>query len=105
LGLKPFQISTLFVLEGALIGLVGVMVGVGLGLLINVVLQQVGLDFRQFSSISTYMALINTRVYPTLGLEQILQRTLMVLMITTLAALYPAREAAQREPAAALHYV
>lgn len=105
LGLKPFQISILFVLEGALMGLVGVVVGVGLGLLLNGGLQQVGLDFRDLSSISTYMALINTRVYPTLGLEQLPQRALMVLIITTLAALYPAREAAQREPAEALHYV
>jgi putative ABC transport system permease protein len=105
LGLKPSQISILFVLEGILMGLVGVSVGVALGLLINGVLGKVGLDFSAFSSISSYTALISGKVYSTWGVDKLLQRTLTVLIITTLAALYPAREAALREPAEALHYV
>jgi putative ABC transport system permease protein len=105
LGLKPSQISILFVLEGVLMGLVGVAVGVALGLLINGVLGKVGLDFSAYSSISSYTALISGKVYSTWGVDKLLQRTLTVLIITTLAALYPAREAAQREPSEALHYV
>jgi ABC-type lipoprotein release transport system permease subunit len=105
LGLKPSQISILFVLEGVLMGLVGVAVGVALGLLINGVLGKVGLDFSAFSSISSYTALISGKVYSTWGVDKLLQRMLTVLIITTLAALYPAREAALREPAEALHYV
>ncbi len=105
LGLKPSQISILFVLEGVLMGLVGVAVGVALGLLINGVLGKVGLDFSAYSSISSYTALVSGKVYSTWGVDKLLQRTLTVLIITTLAALYPAREAAQREPSEALHYV
>jgi ABC-type lipoprotein release transport system permease subunit len=105
LGLKPSQISILFVLEGVLMGLVGVAAGVALGLLINGVLGQVGMDFSQLSSITSYTALISGKVYPTWGVDKLLQRTLTVLVITTLAALYPAHEAAQREAAEALHYV
>jgi ABC-type lipoprotein release transport system permease subunit len=105
LGLKPSQISVLFVLEGALMGVVGVAIGVVLGLLINGVSGRVGLDFSQFSSITSYTALISGKVYATWGVDKLLQRTLTVLIITTLSALYPAREAAQREPAEALHYV
>jgi ABC-type lipoprotein release transport system permease subunit len=105
LGLKPRQISVLFVLEGTLMGLVGVAVGVGMGLLINGLLGRVGFDFTQFSSLTEYMALVNTRIYPTLGLEKLPLRGLMALVISTLAAFYPAHEAARREPAAALHYV
>jgi ABC-type lipoprotein release transport system permease subunit len=105
LGLKPIQISILFVLEGILMGVVGVVAGIMLGLVINGVLGQVGMDFSQFSGISSYTALISGRVYSTWGVDKLLQRTLTVLIITTLAALYPAREAALREPAEALHYV
>jgi putative ABC transport system permease protein len=105
LGLKPYQISILFVLEGVLMGVVGVAAGVVLGLLINGVLRQVGLDFAQYSGISSYMALISDKIYPAWGVDKLLQRTLTVLIITALAALYPAREAAQREPSEALHYV
>jgi ABC-type lipoprotein release transport system permease subunit len=51
------------------------------------------------------MALISGRVYPSLGLGKIVGRALTVLIITTLAAWIPAREASRREPAQALHYV
>jgi ABC-type lipoprotein release transport system permease subunit len=105
LGLKPGQIAVLCVLEGALMGLVGAAAGVGLGLLINGVIGQVGMDFSQFSSITSYTALISGKVYPTWGVDKLLQRVLTVVIIATLAALYPAHEAAQREPAEALHYV
>jgi putative ABC transport system permease protein len=105
LGLKPSRISILFVLEGALMGLVGVAAGVAFGLLINGVSGRVGMDFSQFTGITSYMALISGKIYPTWGVDKLLQRTLTVLIIIILAALYPAHEAAQREPAEALHYV
>ena len=48
MGLKPRQISLLFILEGTLMGLVGVAAGIVLGLLINGLLAQVGLDFSAY---------------------------------------------------------
>jgi ABC-type lipoprotein release transport system permease subunit len=105
MGLKPRQIALLFILEGTFMGLVGVAAGVILGLLINVILGRVGLDYSQFSSLTEYTALITGRVYPTLGVDKLLGRSLTVAIIAALASFYPAREAAQREPAEALHYV
>jgi len=105
MGLKPRQISFLFILEGTLIGLVGVVVGIILGLLINGLFKQVGLDFTQYASLTSYMALISGRVYPTWGVDKLLWRALTVAIISALAAFYPAHEASQREPADALHYV
>ncbi len=105
MGLKPRQISFLFILEGTLIGLVGVVVGIILGLSINGLFKLVGLDFTQYASLTSYMALISGRVYPTWGVDKLLWRSLTVAIISALAAFYPAHEAAQREPADALHYV
>ncbi len=105
LGMKPRQISWLFLLEGAMIGLVGVATGVVLGILFNSLLGHVGLDFSQYTSLTEYTALINSRIYPSLGLEKIVQRVLTVVVIAILAALLPAHEAAQNEPAHSLHYV
>lgn len=105
MGVKPRQISTLFLLEGGLMGVVGIAFGVVLGLIINFIMRQVGFDFSQFTSISSYMALISGKVYPTLGMEKLVQRSITILIISVLAALIPAREAAQREPAEALHFV
>lgn len=105
LGMKPRQIAITFLLEGALMGLSGLAFGIGLGLALNGLLGQIGLDYSKFSGLTQYTALISGRVYPTLGLNKLLQRGLTVLVISVLAAFYPAREAAQGEPAAALHYV
>jgi ABC-type lipoprotein release transport system permease subunit len=54
---------------------------------------------------TSYTALITGRIYPTLGIDKLAQRALPAIIIAILAAFIPAREAAQTEPAQALHYV
>jgi ABC-type lipoprotein release transport system permease subunit len=105
LGFRPGQISLLFVLEGTMIGLVGVLAGIVIGLLINGSLMQVGLDYSAFSGVTDYMALISGRIYPDWGVDKLFGRAITVVIIAALAALIPAREAAQNEPAKALHSV
>jgi ABC-type lipoprotein release transport system permease subunit len=105
MGLKPSQIALLFILEGTMIGFVGVIAGIVLGLVLNGSIGVVGVDYSQFSNITEYMALISGKVYPTLGLGNLLNRALTIVIIATLAAWIPASEAAGREPAEALHYV
>ena len=105
LGLKPGQISLLFILEGTMIGLVGVAIGIVFGLLINGSLMQVGMDFSAYTSVTSYTALITGHIYPSWGVDKLLGRALTVAVIAALASILPAREAAQREPAEALHYV
>ena len=105
MGLKPNQISMLFVLEGMMIGLVGVAAGIILGLAINGYLMKVGLDFGNMTQAASYMALIQSRAYPTWGIEKLPLRVSMILIISALAALIPAAEAGRREPAEALHFV
>jgi ABC-type lipoprotein release transport system permease subunit len=105
IGLRPAQISLLFILEGVMIGLVGVAVGIVFGLAINGLLMKVGLDFSSFSTVTSYMALIKSKIYPTWGLEKLVMRASVVAIISALASLIPAIEAGRREPAEALHYV
>jgi ABC-type lipoprotein release transport system permease subunit len=105
MGLKPRQIASLFLLEGAMIGLVGVVVGGVMGVAFNAGFGQVGFDYSSFAGMAEYMALISGRVYPSLGVGKLFWRGLTVLIITLLAAWIPAREASRREPAQALHYV
>jgi putative ABC transport system permease protein len=105
MGLKPRQIAMLFILEGTMIGVVGAVVGILLGLLINGSLGIVGLDYSQFTNMTEYMALISGRIYPSFGLGKLYWRAPVMLIIAMIFALIPAREAAHREPAEALHYV
>src|SRR6185369_3608264 len=74
MGLKPRQISMLFILEGIMIGLVGVAVGIVFGLALNGLLMRNGLDFGSMQGAASYMALIKDRVYPTWGVEKLLMR-------------------------------
>lgn len=105
LGLKPREITFLFLLEGILIGLMGAVLGAILGTLINGILGVVGLDYSQFANLTEYTALISGSIYPQLVPLKVLQHALTVAIIAALAALYPALEASRREPAEALHYV
>ena len=105
MGLKPGEIATTFILEGALIGVVGVVVGIAMGLSINISLMQVGMDYTQYAGITDYMALISGRVYPTLGVNKLFTRATIMLVIAALAALVPAMIASRREPSEALHHV
>ena len=105
MGLKPRQIATTFILEGSLIGVVGVIAGIAIGLLTNLSLMQVGMDYSQFAGVTEYMALISGKVYPTLGVNRLAGRAITILIIAALAALIPAMIAARREPSEALHHV
>ncbi len=105
MGLKANQIALLFILEGTIIGLVGVAAGIVLGLAINGYLHQVGLDFGSLTQAASYMALVKSKVYPTWGLEKLALRASTVAIISALASVIPAIEAARREPAVALHFV
>jgi ABC-type lipoprotein release transport system permease subunit len=105
MGLKPRQISLLFILEGVMMGVVGLIAGIVTGIALNGLMGVVGFDFTAFSTVTEYAALINERVYPTLGMENMIGRALPILIISALASLYPAHEASRREPAEALHYV
>ena len=106
MGVRPGQISLMFILEGTMIGLIGVAVGIVFGLAINGILMMVGLDFgTSFSGITGYMALIQSKVYPTWGVEKLFMRGFLVAFISALSAVIPAIEAGHREPAEALHFV
>jgi len=105
IGLKPRQISTLFLYEGIMIGLIGAVVGTLMGYLVTLVLGIYGLNYSAFVDMVDYMALMGTHIYPTFDISLTLQRAGLLAVISAIAALYPAIEASRREPADALHHV
>lgn len=105
LGLKPRQITILFLLEGILIGVMGAVFGAILGTLINGLLGYYGIDYSQFADLTEYTALISGRIYAQLVPLKVLQHAFTVAIIAAIAALFPARQASRQEPAEALHYV
>jgi len=105
LGLKPHQITILFLLEGILIGMIGALLGAILGTIINSLVGYYGIDYSQFADMADYMALFSNRIYTQHVPLKVLQHAITIAVISAIAALSPARHASQREPAEALHYV
>jgi ABC-type lipoprotein release transport system permease subunit len=105
LGMRGWQIMGLFLLEGALIGLVGALIGCAVGGLLVAVMSQVGIDLSYASGMGEVMALMGSRLYPTLSVGSLISRGALVVVITALASLWPAWQASRTEPALALHHV
>jgi ABC-type lipoprotein release transport system permease subunit len=103
LGMKGRQIMGLFVTEGALIGLVGAVVGGVLGVLLVALLGQVGIDLAGFSGLGEVGALLGSRLYPVVTPGAVLSQVALAIAVAALAALYPAWQVSRREPAQALH--
>jgi putative ABC transport system permease protein len=105
IGLKPRQISMLFLYEGIMVGLIGAVVGTIMGFAVTYVIGIFGINYSAFVDFVDYMALMGGYIYPAFDLNLTLQRAGLLALISAIAALYPAIEASRREPADALHHV
>ena len=104
MGLKRGEIIVLFLLEGVWIGVLGALVGCLIGGLVTGYYARVGMPWTA-EEYTNMNALMGDHIYFDISAELLLQRALVVIIIAALASLYPAWQAAKREPAEALHYV
>lgn len=105
LGMKGRQIMALFVVEGALIGLVGAGIGYVLGLGLSWWMSRVGFDISYTSGWGEISALMGDRLYTAVTPVEGLGRMATVIVMAAIASLYPAWQASRREPAEVLHHV
>ena len=105
MGMKGRQVMALFVLEGAFIGFVGGIIGGILSWLLVMAVGQVGIDLSFIQDSGEFYAMLGDRMYPAIRVTTIVQFGLTAVAIGALAALFPARQAARREPAESLHHV
>jgi ABC-type lipoprotein release transport system permease subunit len=105
LGMRGRQIMGLFLLEGALIGVLGAAIGCALGALLIGLVGKVGIGLSGMSGMGEVMALLGDRLYPVITPADLLSRGLLVIVIAAIASLYPAWQASRKQPAQALHHV
>jgi len=109
MGMKGRQIMSLFVLEGAFIGLVGAIIGCIASWLLVATVGRTGIDFSSFvedlENAGEIYALMGTHLYPHISGTIIVLYGLAAVLVGALAALYPAWQASKNEPAESLHHV
>jgi lipoprotein-releasing system permease protein len=98
LGARPRSVMAIFVAEGALVGLVGALLGVGLGL----AACAAGEHFQLVRLPADVYAITAVPFRP--HWRDVLLPALAAFALSVLATLYPARQAARTRPAEALRY-
>jgi ABC-type lipoprotein release transport system permease subunit len=109
MGMKGRQVMGLFVLEGAFIGLVGAIIGCIASWLLVMAVGRTGIDFSAFvedlENAGEIYALMGDHLYPHISGTIIVLYGLAAVLVGALAALFPAWQASQKEPAESLHHV
>ena len=102
LGMKGRQIMGMFLFEAAILALAGIAVGIGLGVAGVIYLATNGIPLGEAAAVADNIALSST-IYTRLEWPAVLSLSAWTLVITLVAALYPAWFAARMEPVKALH--
>jgi ABC-type lipoprotein release transport system permease subunit len=102
LGMKGRQIMLMFLLEAALLALMGIGLGILVGTAAVWYLSTVGIPIGDIGTVAEGIAL-SSRLYTKVVPAEIVSLSLATLVIILLAALLPAWYAARMEPVEALH--
>ncbi len=106
LGMKGRQVMGLFLLEGAMIGVVGAAVGCTLGWLAMLAFNLAGgYDISSYTDQAEIYALMGDAFFATINPVRILQQGFIIVVMAVLASLIPAWQASRKEPAEALHHI
>jgi lipoprotein-releasing system permease protein len=106
LGLSPRGVVAVFMTQGALIGWIGTALGVGLGLAlalnVDVIVPflETNLGFHIMDPDVFYMSGIPSELHP----PDVVRIAIAALVLTFVATIYPATQAARTQPAEALRY-
>jgi len=102
LGLEKREILYLFLVEGAIMGGIGSLIGTVMGGLITNVMSKIGIDFGSTLEGFSSDIFISSTMYPVYSYQNMLFGFILGLIVVTIACVIPARRAAKLEPTDAL---
>lgn len=103
IGMRSARIQTMFFAESCLLAVLGIAMGLVVGVPLVLLVGAVGIPVPSQLGLGLMGFLIGDRIYTNLALNDVIVLTLMALVVTVVAAYYPARLAAHMEPVEALH--
>ncbi len=102
LGLEKREILYLFLIEGAIMGGIGSLIGSVFGGVLTNIMSQVGIDFGSTLEGFSSDIFISSTMYPVFSYQNIVFGFILGLIVVTIACVIPARRAAKLEPTDAL---
>jgi ABC-type lipoprotein release transport system permease subunit len=104
IGTRPSWIFNMVLFEAINLGIVGLVAGIVVGVAITGLLAISGIDLSFYAE-SMRVFGTGSVIYPAIKTLDIVVATLIVLITTIIAALYPALKAARIKPLDALHFI
>jgi len=105
LGLKSREILCLFLMEGAIIGILGSFIGAVLGGVLTKIFSVVGIDYSAAMEGMSGDIMVEPIFYTVFSLENLVFCFILGVIVVTIACIIPARMAARLEPSEALRKI
>ena len=98
-GTRPFGMARVILFEAGALAIVSIALGMVLGFLVTILLNQIGIDYTGIEMVGVTMQEL---IHPVMTVEQFIIYPVWLFIFTIIAGLYPARYAAKMSPAAAM---
>ncbi len=104
IGMRNSKLFGMIVIEGFIIGIIGTILGMAAGILVDIPLSHTGINLGFFSAGMESFGIGNI-IYPVLSISNLINTVIFIPFIAAAGALYPAYRAIKLEPVYALNYV
>ncbi|MFW5986166.1 MAG: ABC transporter permease [Halanaerobiales bacterium] len=105
MGLESRRILKLFIMEGAIMGIIGSLIGAVTGGILNAYLARIGINFSSATAGFSSEVIFNSIIYPVSSLRNVIFAFVLGVIVVTVACIIPARRAARLNPTEAMREV